>query len=82
MRKIIIQRKSVDDGRRWWIKNWKDYVDYLKEAGLPSPLHPYGIFVGFETEMDYRHYHGDFETQVPLLFQIDAKRVQYEIVDA
>ena len=81
MLKITILRKQLPNGCLWWIKNWDDYITYLEQNSLPKPIIPYKIFAELTIEQDFRHYYGDFEEHIPLIFQLEGRQVQYEIID-
>ncbi len=81
MKKITILRRNTESGRKWWIKDWQDYLNHLSENNLHKPRIPFAISADSSTEHDYNIYMGDFESEIPLIFNLDQKLVEVEIID-
>jgi hypothetical protein len=73
---VQITRTREVSGYKWSIREWDLYCSILKAKGLPPPRDRFNVSVSFETKSDFESYYGDFEAQIPLLFQLSAGEFQ------
>ena len=66
---IEIEKVTEEFGFRYQVRNWKEYCEYRKNKGLAIKGR-FSVYISFDNKQDFETYYQEFETQLPLLFEI------------